>query len=196
MSYAALASRWALAIILASAGIAKLGDSAEVASSIARYGIWPASRPGVARVLGRFLPACELALALWLASGLLPWLSGSAVALMFMIFGAALAWNLLHGRHFDCGCGLGPEQTISWPHAGRAVLLAGMATVSVAGPVSLAIDFGQEHAALSTVQAVPVPLTIILLGACLRLVTPARASIRAPSASSIKVFQQDRSEDQ
>ena len=129
-----LALRAALALLLASAAVAKLRDLRGFTAALAGYRLLPAALAGP--VAAGFV-AAELALALGLWLPPLRVLSALGIALLLSLYGVAIAINLARGRRdIDCGCG-GPlaRQTLSEGLVLRNLLLAGLA-LATALPVA------------------------------------------------------------
>jgi hypothetical protein len=90
------------------------------------YRLLPAR--GVTAAAGALL-ACEAAIALGAAAGLAAALLGGAGLLV--LYGLAMAINLVRDREaLDCGCG-GPPQPISWYLVARNGVLAGTALLAL-----------------------------------------------------------------
>lgn len=99
MSELALLAQWALAVVLAISGVAKLLDRQGTADALADFGV-PARLARVAPLL----PVAELGLA---GALLVPvtarWGAVGALVLL-AVFSLAIAANLLRGRRPDCNC--------------------------------------------------------------------------------------------
>jgi uncharacterized membrane protein YphA (DoxX/SURF4 family) len=165
-----LALRCALGVIWIAAGLAKIGKPSEFSATVRAYGIVPARLVPAA---GRTLPVLELLLGLALVAGVLPRAAGLLAASAFVVFAAAMAWNLAHGRRFDCGCGISRETTISWRLVGRNVTLAVAALAAAAGPSGgLALVRGSAPAASSPgdTTLIAIPMIVALLAVIARLV--------------------------
>jgi hypothetical protein len=129
-----LALRAGLALLLASAAVAKLRDLRGFVAAVAGYRLLPATlaAPAAASfVAGELL----LAACLWLP----PLRAASALgaALLLSLYGIAIAINLARGRRdIDCGCG-GPlgQQALSEALVLRDALLVG-AALAAALPVA------------------------------------------------------------
>ena len=129
-----LALRAGLALLLASAAVAKLRDLRGFVAAVAGYRLLPAALAAPAAagfVAGELL----LAVCLWLT----PLRAASALgaALLLSLYGIAIAINLARGRRdIDCGCG-GPlaKQSLSEALVLRNALLAG-AALAAALPVA------------------------------------------------------------
>ena len=92
------------------------------------------------RLVAGVLPYVEILLGVLLVAGLGAPLAPAAAGVLFLIFFAALAINLLRGRReLDCGCfafakAEGSAPRIGWFHAGRALVLAALAVVLAVTP--------------------------------------------------------------
>lgn len=117
-----------VALVLLTAGVAKLGNRREFVSIVRSYRLVPESTSGF---VGGLLPAIETIAGVGLLFGILTgWLTPAAAGL-FLLFGSAVAINLLRGRReISCGC-FGPQhsQRLSWGLVIRNVVLAGFAGV-------------------------------------------------------------------
>lgn len=177
----ALTARWLLALVLIAGAVAKVGRRAELREAIIRYELVPVRMvAGAARLL---VPA-ELLLGLLLASGLLVRPVGIVVACLLATFAAAISWNLVQGRRFQCGCGLGSAGEISWPHVGRNVVMIGLAFVVAVEPAVLAVGQAHVAGAPGVNDLVAVPLGVVLMSAASRLISPLRGSVLTPSSQS------------
>jgi hypothetical protein len=124
-----LALRAGLALLLASAALAKLRDLRAFTAALAGYRLLPAQL--VAPAAAGFAVS-ELALALGLWQPALRASCALAAAALLALYGVAIATNLARGRRdVDCGCG-GPlgRQTLSEALVLRNALLAGAAVVA------------------------------------------------------------------
>jgi len=167
--YILLADRWFLAVLLLIAGLAKVRHAGPLAETVGRYGILPRR---LVPLFAAVLPVTEVTLGVALAAGILPVLAGSLAAALFVGFTGALSWNLLRGRQFDCGCGLGREAVIGWNLAVRNVALTVLAAGVVAGPaVDLALWPGAAVPVHSPPAAalLPIPLIVIMASLLVRL---------------------------
>jgi uncharacterized membrane protein YphA (DoxX/SURF4 family) len=123
-----------VAVVLLAAGVTKLGNRSEFVGVVRNYRLLPESMVGIA---GALLPAIETIVALGLLFGVLTsWLAATALCL-FIIFGSAVALNLLRGRRdISCGC-FGPQQNhhLTWSLVLRNLGLGGLAaTVWLVSP--------------------------------------------------------------
>jgi uncharacterized membrane protein YphA (DoxX/SURF4 family) len=120
-----------LAALWLAAALHKLADLGTFERSLEAYDIAPRM---LLPLLGRLLPALELALAAGLLISPIRPAAGAAGALLLIGYGAAIALNLHRGRRdLDCGCmGFGVQPQISsallWRNALAAVasLAAGL----------------------------------------------------------------------
>jgi Methylamine utilisation protein MauE len=121
----ALGSRFALAFLFLTAGLAKLSAPAEFARAVANYRLLPS---GLARPVATWLPRLEVAAAALLGLGLATTVAGGLVTGLLLAFTAAVAVNLLRGREIDCGClGSSAPRRITWGTVARNLVMAAMA---------------------------------------------------------------------
>jgi uncharacterized membrane protein YphA (DoxX/SURF4 family) len=123
-----------VAVVLLAAGVTKLGKRQEFVGVVRNYRLLPDAAAGFVAAL---LPAIETAVAVGLLFGVLTnWLAATALCL-FILFGSAVAINLLRGRrNISCGC-FGPQQNhhLTWSLVLRNLGLAGLAaTVWLVSP--------------------------------------------------------------
>lgn len=124
-SFLGLLVRVALAALLAAAGIGKLRDRRRFDGIVLDYRLLP---PRLALRLAAPLPWVELALGVGLLAGVRQ--AGLAAALLFGVYGVAMAVNLARGRRLiDCGCGDEPQRLNGWLVL-RNVLLAAAALLA------------------------------------------------------------------
>jgi len=113
-----------LAALWLAAGLHKLADLKAFERSLEAYDIAPRA---MLPLLGRLLPALELALAAGLLIARARPVAGAVGALLLTGYGAAIVFNLRRGRRdLDCGCmGFGARSQISpalvWRNAIAAV---------------------------------------------------------------------------
>lgn len=121
--------RMFVAFILLAAGVAKLQAHREFVAVVRNYRLLP---DGLVRWVAYVVPGSEVVVAAGLLTGYgLDWAAAGAV-LLFVMFAAAIAVNLLRGRRqISCGCfGGGRETELSWALVLRnSVLAAGAASV-------------------------------------------------------------------
>ncbi len=123
-----------IGLLLLISGLAKLGNLHEFVQVVRNYKLLPENISGV---VARLLPVVEIIVAVGLLLGILV-VRFSLVAIgLFLMFGSAVAINLLRGRRdISCGC-FGPKQNqlLAWSFVARNAILAGLATViSVLSP--------------------------------------------------------------
>lgn len=108
--------RFLLGIVLLVAGVAKMATRKQFTVIVEGYQV---VGPAVARGISRLLPEAEVVLAFLLLLGLAVGFAGTAAALLFLVFTAAIIVNLRRGRtDIQCGCfGASPHTTLSWSHA-------------------------------------------------------------------------------
>lgn len=118
-------SRFALALVLAAAGVAKVANIADFRSAVSNYGLVPAS---LVRPLARAIPSVEILAAALLLVGVLPHLVGLGAAALLLVFTVAVVINLARGRVLDCGCfGSAAPRRLTWWTVARNLALVGMA---------------------------------------------------------------------
>lgn len=123
-----LFGRTFLALVLLTASGAKLGNLREFVGVVRNYRLLPES---LVPFVGRALPAIESIVGVGLLFGILTSWVASAAAGLFLLFGGAVAINLLRGRRdISCGC-FGPQQSerLTWGLVIRNLVLAGFAVV-------------------------------------------------------------------
>jgi hypothetical protein len=124
-----IAVRLLLAMMFLSAAVGKMRHWRVFEGVVANYRLLPAT---ISRLVAYALPPAEALLALALIAGLAqPW-TGRTAAGLLIIFGCAIAINLLRGRsHIDCGCFQGTlKQALRWPLVARNALLAALALLT------------------------------------------------------------------
>lgn len=121
-----------VALVLLGAAWHKLSEPNAFLSALAAYRIVPA---GLLDPIAKAVPWMEIAIA---AALLVPMSRVGALfaaAVLFLIYGAAIAINLLRGRSYiDCGCG-GAAHPLSWGLVVRNAVLAA-AALAVTTPTS------------------------------------------------------------
>jgi uncharacterized membrane protein YphA (DoxX/SURF4 family) len=139
MASAAVASRFALAIVFLLAGVAKLPRRREFTAAVLGYDL---VAPRIGRLVGSWLPAVELGAAILLILGLATEVVAGLIGALLAGFSVAIVVNLVRGRSIDCGCyGVVAERRITWLTVARnAVLIAMAALVVTVAPTALSID--------------------------------------------------------
>ncbi|MGI5221536.1 MauE/DoxX family redox-associated membrane protein [Nocardia sp. CA-290969] len=141
MLWAALAG--AVGTVLVIAGVPKTVDRARTERSVRGYRLLP---DPLVVVVAAVLPWAEIVVGAALVSGLVPRVTGSAAAALFVVFFLALTVNLLRGRRdLDCGCfafaaGGAEIAHIGWWHAIRAAGLAVAAVLVAAAPAITVVE--------------------------------------------------------
>jgi len=103
--------RAALATLFGVAAAHKLRDTSRFRAVLADYRILP---PSLTRLAAALVPVVELAVAALLAAPATSAVGKVGAALLFVVYGTAIAANLARGRrHIDCGC--------AGPHARRPI---------------------------------------------------------------------------
>jgi uncharacterized membrane protein YphA (DoxX/SURF4 family) len=122
--YAVLAVSVALAAIFIYASIDKMRDPLQFADSIAAFAILPTA---FVSLLALSLPPFEIACGLLLLWPPTRRVGALAVALISVMFFAALSSALLRGLTLDCGCfGAGaPSRTRMWQELGLNIVFFG-----------------------------------------------------------------------
>jgi uncharacterized membrane protein YphA (DoxX/SURF4 family) len=135
----AVVARFGLAVLFLLSGLAKLPRRWEFTQAVRNYRLVP-ERAG--EVIGRVLPALEVAAGALLVVGLGLRAVAALLALFLVAFSVAVAVNLLRGRTIDCGC-FGPvaqKQITWWTVARNVVLTAAAVVVVLEQPTALALD--------------------------------------------------------
>lgn len=136
MGFLLLAARWFLAGIFLRSGLVKATELAAFRSAVANYQLLPQA---LEKPVAVTLPVAEIVAAVMLAAGVMPVVVAAALALLLMIFAAAIGVNLARGRKFDCGCaGTVAPQMISWRHVAADLTLAAVAAAVALWPPAAA----------------------------------------------------------
>lgn len=178
-----LAARWALAIVLIGAAVAKLRTPGrdQLEDAIHSYRVLPS---GLVRPVAARLPWLELTLGVLLCAGVMLVAAAVCAAFILAVFGLAVGWHVSRGRRFACGCGNGA--TISWTLAARDLLLSGVAVAIAAGPsggLAAWPGWGAERVLASPQAMLPIPLVAITLMIGVQLLTRGRQLARLRGAS-------------
>jgi uncharacterized membrane protein YphA (DoxX/SURF4 family) len=176
-----LGLRWMLGVVFVTAGAMKVGASQSLQRSISFYGLVP---DFLHRPVARSLPSLEICLGTAFILGILPTLAGGAASVLLLGFACGVAWNLLGGRRFECGCGRLGGTAITWGLVLRDLSLAAIAAAVAIGPSgSLAVLRGSSplpsHPPASS-ELIPVPMTVILVLFVIRSLS-ARPSVWKPA---------------
>jgi hypothetical protein len=146
-----------VAIVLLAAAAGKLGEPRRFASIIRNYRIVP---DAAASWLARLLPAIEGLLGALLLLSIAPTPAGLASAAIFLVFGGAIAVNLLRGRRdIACGCfGSHEYAPLSWTHVLRnlALMAAALSGVPALRSDAAALQLSGSDRAAGTLAAVVV----------------------------------------
>jgi putative oxidoreductase len=123
-AYAVLAVSLGLAAVFVYAGVQKMGDSLQFADSIEGFAILPAA---LISPFALALPPFEIACGLLLLWPPTRRVGALGIALLSVMFFAALSSALLRGLTLDCGCfGIGaPSRARMWVELGLNVALFG-----------------------------------------------------------------------
>jgi hypothetical protein len=144
-AYIHLLARTMIAIVLLLAGLAKVRQLHEFSDQIRNYKLLPSN---VAVIVGHLLPFFEIVIAINLTLYIImPW-SAMAAASLFLLFGVAIAINILRGRrNISCGCfGLKENQHLTWGQVIRNIALACLAVLAMDADLLL----GSLHSPLSS----------------------------------------------
>ncbi|GBQ29131.1 MauE/DoxX family redox-associated membrane protein [Gluconacetobacter sacchari] len=108
--------------LLLAAGIAKLRDHDTFLTTLAAYRLVPGT---LLEPAAWVLAGAETAMGASLLAGFAPFAAGIGAALLFALFGLAMAINLLRGRtDLSCGCLPGMASArLSWAAVARSALL-------------------------------------------------------------------------
>jgi hypothetical protein len=149
-----------IALIFAAAAIAKLGAWRELPGVIQNFRVLPRALVMPAAVL---LPLLESAIALGIVIEETRPLAALSAAVLFTIFGAALALNYRRGRrHIDCGCFRSDlKQPISIAAIVRNAVLA-VGAISLVPSAGVAAHAPSAWAPLTWTIAVAAALTVFL----------------------------------
>lgn len=122
------ALQWFLGVVLLGSGSLKLAAQDGFLRSLASLPWLPLR---YARRLVRTIPLTEIALAVLVV--LSPVIGGGLVAVAFLVFTFVVCNELLHGRHFDCGCfGGSSRHSVGAATVGRNLLLIAIAAAAAA----------------------------------------------------------------
>ncbi|HEX3756189.1 MAG TPA: MauE/DoxX family redox-associated membrane protein [Rhizomicrobium sp.] len=142
LTIAAVAGRVCAGLVFAAAGAQKLRHRSLLPGVIANYRLLPEALVAPASWL---LPPAELALGLWLLSGVAGPAAAVAAMLLFALFALAMAINLRRGRaHIDCGCNSAIlRQELRWSLVARNLALAVLLLpgLFLAAPIAMPVWF-------------------------------------------------------
>jgi uncharacterized membrane protein YphA (DoxX/SURF4 family) len=118
-----------VALVLLAAGTAKLANWREFIEVVRNYQLLPAR---ASTLMGYLLPITELIIGITLVFGLFTSLSLLIALSLFLMFGSAVAINLIRGRSdISCGCfGPGQGHKLTWNLVTRNAMLAGLAALA------------------------------------------------------------------
>jgi len=119
-SWAALFCRIIVGAVFLYAGVLKAGDPAEFARAIGNYQILPSWAVPPAAII---LPWVEISIGVALLAGF--WIEGGSLfaAVLFSVFSAAVAFNLMRGLDISCGCFSSSAGKINWSYFLRDFML-------------------------------------------------------------------------
>jgi len=149
----AVAARTIAGLVLLVAGLSKVIAVRRFVDAVWAYRLLPEA---AVVVVGRALPWAEVIVGVTVIFGiLLPWSALGALGL-YMLFGTAIAINVVRGRrNIDCGCfGSMRREHLTWWLVGRNSALAGLAILgSNAIEPSATLAFSEMVAASLTAGA-------------------------------------------
>lgn len=133
--HALLFVRMLVAVLLMAAGALKLTDRHTFVEVVRNFRVLPENLVGAMALM---IPIVEVFLSLLLILGLLQQWSLIIASSVFILFGLAVAVNLLRGRrNISCGCfGGGRNHRLTWSLVVRNIVLAGLAASAAAGPTT------------------------------------------------------------
>jgi uncharacterized membrane protein YphA (DoxX/SURF4 family) len=170
-----VAIRWAVSLVWIAAGLGKASRAAAVESRVRDYGVLP---DRLVAPVATVLPLAELALGVVLAVGVLPGVAGGVAAGCFCALAGVIAWNLAHGRTFDCGCGFVEGTPISWRLTARNLALAGISAAVALGPSGALCSVpGTSHepsGAPTTAALIAIPMIVLMVAVMARLLATIR----------------------
>lgn len=163
MALVLLAARYTLAAVFLRSGLTKILDLAEFRLAVANYRLLP---PSTVSGVALTLPFAETAVAILIAIGILTDLAAGVMAVLLVIFAAAIAINLIRGRVFDCGCaGRAAPRLITWTHVRvNAAMAVAAVAVALFPPANLAVWPGPGLFTVTTPRddILPVILTVLI----------------------------------
>jgi len=133
----------ALVILLVHAAAAKLLDRSLFEQHLAAYGVGDA----LLSVAAVGLPLLEALAAVGLVT---PWRAEAAAlaAALLALYAGAMAWQRLHGRVLDCGCG-GTPLPLSWALVARNAVLIGLCAIAALPALSREIGLADVATTLA-----------------------------------------------
>ena len=112
MEIAALALRFSLGWLVLTVGVSKIADGESFVGAVRRYDLIPSA---VARPVAWVLLWLEVGCGLCLLGGVVPSYIAVVLTILFLVYGAAMAANLVRGHRNECGCGTSPRAVArSW----------------------------------------------------------------------------------
>lgn len=129
------ALQWFLAVVLLGSGFLKLASQDRFLRTLVSL---PWLSLAHARWLVRVVPASEIALAILVLVS--PEVGGALIVAIVLVFTGVVAYELRHGRRFDCGCfGGTSDRSVGAATVGRNALIIAIAAAAAAthGPALL-----------------------------------------------------------
>jgi uncharacterized membrane protein YphA (DoxX/SURF4 family) len=146
MAIALLAVRCILVCVFLRAGLAKISAVADFRLAVANYGLLP---PRAVPAVAAGLPFAETLAAVLLGLGVLAVPVAALLAVLLIVFAAAIAVNLVRGRVFDCGCAGAAPSKIGWEHVAINITLALLAAAIALAPPRDMVLFPGVHGLFS-----------------------------------------------
>jgi peroxiredoxin len=157
-----LVARLLLALVFATAGMAKLADREGSRRAIVDFGVPSA----LAAPLGLLLPLAELAIAATLLPTSTAWWGALGALALLSVFIVGISINLVRGRKPDCHCF---GQLHSAPAGWKTLARNGVLAVVAGFVLWEGYDGGAGPSALSWLEAVSTAQLVVLLGGVLVL---------------------------
>lgn len=169
---------YGLASVFVASGLAKLARFSDFVEAVGGYAVLPSAAVGV--VAGT-VPFVELALGLWLISGLAIRSAAATAAALLCAFTSAAGLALVRGHHGDCGCfGLARQSALSWRILARNLVLIAAAlalAVGVSDGLTARLSGSHQTTALALPAAV-VTTGGFLIGLLVTWASRVRRSLR------------------
>lgn len=147
-----LGARWLVGFVFTLAALGKGLRHKDLPADVARYGVLP---PRLAPVGAYVQLVAEVIIAVALLFDIETRVAGALAAILITAFCYALVRNLLAGRRFRCGCGLGSGD-ISW-----ALVLRNATLLVPAIWLSLPLK-PSDAVPVRVTEALPIALTVVI----------------------------------
>ena len=163
--YMYLFARTLVGLALLAAGLAKLLGGRKFVEVVRNDRLLPDE---LVAPVGRLVPLAEVCAAVLMFTDLLQPGAAAAAALLFLMFGGAIAINLLRGRSYiSCGCfGVAGEQRLSWAMVVRNLLFAALAVLpqQARAGAPAATRLAPDEATVTVLLAVAALASFLMLG--------------------------------